>query len=95
MIARKPHEENVILLDLGDGLILRKAIQADAEELVAFNSFVYGNQETCAPDFRVGAWTRDLMTKPHPTFSLDDFTVAVDRKTGKIVSSLNRKRMLY
>lgn len=89
MIAIQPQEENVILRDLGDGLILRKAMQADTEELVAFNSFVHGNQETGTPDFRVGAWTRDLMTKPHPTFSPDDFTVVSDRKTGKIVSSLN------
>jgi hypothetical protein len=89
MIARKPDEENVILRDLGDGLILRKATQADAEELVAFNSFIHGNQEKGTLDLRVGAWTRDLMTKPHPTFNPNDFTVVVDRKTGKIVSSLN------
>ncbi len=39
MAALKLAEDTAFLSDLGDGLVLRKATPADAEELVAFNSF--------------------------------------------------------
>lgn len=81
--------EATILRDLGDGLLLRRAEQADAEALVAFNTTVHGSEDTGEPDKRVGAWVRDLMEKPHPTFSPEDFTVVEEKKSGKIVSSLN------
>ena len=82
-------EEQPFLRDLGDGLILRRATPGDAEALVSFNSQIHGSQETGEPDLRVGAWTRDLMEQPHPTFNVGDFTLVVDSKTGAIVSSLN------
>jgi hypothetical protein len=87
---QKPNSEHgPVLLDLGDGLILRRATPEDSEALVAFNSWIHGNLETEKPDERVGVWTRDLMERPHPTFKVGDFTLVEDTKTGAIVSSLN------
>ena len=78
-----------ILRDLGDGLILRRVNREDTEALVAFNERIHGNIKTGELEKRVGAWTRDLMEKPHPTFDISDFTLVEDTQTGKIVSSLN------
>jgi hypothetical protein len=78
-----------VLRDLGDGLILRRAIPEDTEALVSFNGKIHGSEESGEPDVRVGAWTRDLMERPHPTFNVGDFTLVVDTKTGAIVSTLN------
>jgi hypothetical protein len=89
MSVLKPFEETIFLRDLGNGLVLRKATPDDTEELVAFNTFIHRHQETGAPDLRVGAWTRDLMTGTHPTFKPEDFTLVIDTRTAKIVSSLN------
>ncbi len=75
--------------DLGDGLILRRSTPGDAEDLAAFNAFIHGMQDFGEPDLRVGAWTHDLLAKPHPTFKPDDFTLVVEANTGKIVSTLN------
>ncbi len=80
-----PHS---ILRDLGDNLIIRSAEAADAEALAEFNSQIH-TEEPGQPDLRIGAWTKDLLTKPHPTFSPADFTIVEDTATGKIVSSLN------
>jgi len=78
-----------ILRSLGNGLILRKATVADSEALANFNARIHGNFEKGETDNRVGAWTRDLMERPHPTFQPGDFTVVVDTTTGAIVSTLN------
>lgn len=87
MINEYLHEDTTFIQDLGDGLILRKAAPADTDELAAFNAFIHGSSPT-EPDLRVGAWVRDLMDG-HPTFKPDDFTVVIDTRTGKIVSSMN------
>jgi hypothetical protein len=73
--------------ELGDGLVLRRSTSADAERLPAFNARIHNNSE--APDDPVAIWTRDLLTRPHPTFGPGDFTVVQDTRTGRIVSSLN------
>lgn len=78
-----------ILRDLGDGLLLRRATVADKEELAAFNARIHGNPATNEVDEGVAIWTRDLMSRPHPTFDVQDFTVVEDSRTGQIVSSLN------
>ena len=76
-----------IIRDLGDGLILRHASPEDAEALPAFNAVIHGDDEE---DGRhVAAWTRDLLTRPHPTFKPEDFTVIEDTSSGRIVSSMN------
>lgn len=77
-------------LDLGDGLILRRSSAADAERLAAFNGWIHGPQEENAPpEEGVAVWTHDLLSRPHPTFHPDDFTIVEDTRSGKIVSSLN------
>jgi hypothetical protein len=82
-------QPNILLRDLGDGLILRQSNIADTEKLVEFNSKIHSDLGLETPDTRVGVWTRDLMTKAHPTFHPDDFTVVEDTADGKIVSCLN------
>jgi hypothetical protein len=75
-------QKPVILKDLGDGLILRRSVPEDADQLAEFNSRIH-------EDPTVGVWVRDLLLKPHPTFKPDDFTIVEDTSTGKIVSSCN------
>jgi hypothetical protein len=76
-----------ILRDLGNGLILRRSNPADADQLSDFNARIHGDDELDGK--YLAAWTRDLLTKPHPTFHADDFTVVAEAETGRIVSSLN------
>jgi hypothetical protein len=78
-----------ILQDLGNGLILCRSTSYDAEALAEFNSRIHSDDGFEKPDERVGAWTRDLLTRPHPTFHADDCTLVVEAGSGKIVSSMN------
>lgn len=78
-----------ILHDLGDGLVLRRAKEDDLEALSAFNAIIHSDKGSEKPDERVHAWTHDLIEKPHPTYSVDDFTIVEDTRTNQIVSSLN------
>jgi hypothetical protein len=78
-----------ILRDLGDGLILRRSSPADADALADFCGRIHSDDGFDHPDLRIAAWTRDLLTKPHPTFQPDDFSVVAEAATGRIVSSLN------
>lgn len=75
--------------DLGGGLRLRRSTRADADALADFNSRIHSDDGWDVPDARLGAWTRDLLTRPHPTFHSDDFTIVEETATGKIVSSMN------
>jgi len=77
------------LRDLGDGLILRRSIPADAEALADFCGRIHSDDGIDKPDSHVAAWTRDLVALPHPTFHADDFTVVAEAATGRIVSTLN------
>jgi len=78
-----------IIRDLGDGLILRRSSAADVDELADFCARVHSDAGYDQPDLYIEAWTRDLLTRPHPTFSPDDFTVVEETATGRIVSTLN------
>jgi hypothetical protein len=78
-----------ILRNLGEGLILCHSTPDDAEALAEFNSRIHSDDGFDKPDERIGAWTRDLLTRPHPTFHADDFTLVIEAATGKIVSSMN------
>lgn len=78
-----------ILLDLGEGLILRRATSADAEALAVFNSKIHSDAGPDSPDLAVAAWTRDLLEKPHPTMKPGDITIVEEVRTGKIISSMN------
>jgi hypothetical protein len=77
-----------IIRDLGDGLALRRATPADTEKLVAFNAEVHREPGREEPEIYVGAWVRDLMERPHPTFRPGDFTIVEDTASGEIVSCL-------
>lgn len=75
--------------ELGDGLLLRWAIAADADELAIFNIAMHSDDPNAPQEF-LGKWTHDLMDGTHPTTNADDFTVVVDTNHGgRIVSSLN------
>ncbi len=82
-------QKSAVLRHLGNGLILRRATPEDAEALGDFNAMIHSDDGPEKPDDRLGVWTRDLLTLPHPTFSPGDFTVVEDTATGKIVSSIN------
>ncbi len=81
--------EVAILKDLGDGLILRRSTSEDADRLSNFNAHIHSDAGWNKPDDRIGVWTRDLLTRPHPTMSVDDFTIVEEASTGRIVSSMN------
>lgn len=78
-----------LIRDLGDGLILRRSTPADADPLAEFNARIHSDAGLDQPNEHVGAWTRDLLEHPHPTFDPADFTVVEDTARSKIVSSLN------
>jgi len=78
-----------IIRDLGAGLILRRSSSADADALADFCARIHSDDGYDQPDLYIAAWTRDLLTRPHPTFKPDDFTVVEETATGRIVSALN------
>ena len=82
-------ENKEIIRDLGDGLILRRSAPADAEALADFCGRIHSDDGPEQPNIHIIAWTRDLLTQPHPTFKPDDFTVVEEVATGRIVSTLN------
>ena len=75
------------LRNLGEGLVLRRGRAADAEALAAFNADVLRPQDATEPNATMAAWTRDLFTGRHPTFTPDQATVVEHRPSGAIVSS--------
>ncbi len=73
---------------LDDGLIMRGATRDDADRLSEYNAVTHADpEEHPGPAFWIGEWTRDLLTKPHPTLALDDVIIVEDSKSGQIVSS--------
>lgn len=76
-------------VNLGDGLVLRRAQVEDAEQLAEFNAMIQSDEGPEKPDERVWAWTYDLMAKPHPTFRPNDCTIVEEVATGRIVSTMN------
>jgi len=75
--------------DLGNELVLRLSTRADAEALADFNKWVHRDTGVTEPDEPVAEWTRGLLYGGHPTFGEHDFTVVVEKATGRIVSTLN------
>ena len=82
-------KDNIIIRDLGDSLIMRRATPEDTEALAAFNAHVHSDQGWDTPDEHFRVWIRDLMTNPPPGFRPDDFTVVENTTSGEIVSSMN------
>ena len=89
MMATQTVEGRVVLRELGDGLILRRSTPADADALADFNARIHSDDGPDRPFEPIAVWTRDLLNGNHPTFSVGDFTLVEDTRTGKIVSSLN------
>ncbi len=79
----------VILAELGDGLVMRRSIAADARAIADFNSWVQGDPAKQHPVEGETYWALDLLRGNHPTFREDDFTIVEDTTTGKIVSVTN------
>lgn len=78
----------LFLRDLGNGLILRRASVDDADSLAAMNSVMHSDDGPDKPNTRIGAWTRDLVARPHPTLTASDFTIVEETATKRIVSTL-------
>jgi hypothetical protein len=82
-------ENSQLPVNLGDGLLMRWGVPADAEELGTFNVAVHSDNPK-EPQAWLAEWTADLMSGRHPTTKASDFTLVIDRNEGhKIVSSLN------
>jgi hypothetical protein len=79
----------ILPVDLGDGLALRRSCAEDAEALADFNARVHSDEGMDKPDGRLGAWTYDLMAKPHPTFKPSDFTIVEEVSSRRIISAMN------
>jgi len=75
-------------VDLGEGLVLRRATRADCEALAEFNGRIHVDEES---DFneRIAAWTRDMMSESHPTLQPADFVLVEDTRARKVVASMN------
>ncbi|NPV09457.1 MAG: GNAT family N-acetyltransferase [Anaerolineae bacterium] len=81
-------QEIETIRDLGDGLVLRRGRREDTEALVKLYGQVFCNRETREPNPYMAAWTRDMLTRPHPTIRPQDFTVVQRTEDGEIVSAL-------
>ncbi len=77
-----------IIKELGAGLVLRRSSPKDADALAEFCGEIHSDVPGQS-DQVVAAWTRDLLTRPHPRFHPDDFTVIEEAATGRIVSTSN------
>ena len=81
-------KSELLIRDLGNGLVLRRASVEDAEGLADINGRMHSDEGPDKPDVRIASWVRDLASKPHPTFRAGDFTVVEETATGRIVSTL-------
>jgi GNAT superfamily N-acetyltransferase len=72
--------------DLGHGLRLRHATEADAERLAAFNGDILRPQDAEQPNTSMVVWTRDLIGGRHPSFRAGD-ALLVEDASGAVVSS--------
>jgi hypothetical protein len=73
--------------EIGEGLVMRAAVPGDTDRLVEFNGEMHTEPGQTPPSPFITAWTRDLMTKPHPGLTLDEIIVVEEEATGRIVSS--------
>lgn len=87
-MATQVVNEKEIIREMGDGLILRRGRAEDAEALAKLNSEVFCDRETNEPNESIAAWTRDMLTRPHPTIKPEDYTVVENSETGEPVSAM-------
>ena len=79
----------MILRDMGDGLILRRARLNEAETLGLFYAEAFRRQSDTEINRDFVAWIRGMaLAQEHP-FGAHNFTVVEDTTKGQIVSSLN------
>lgn len=74
-----------IIRQIDEHLILRRSMQADAQDVAQFNKEIHGEGKW--DEIGLVDWTLDLLSGDGPTFSPDDFTLVEDTSTGKIVSA--------
>jgi len=80
--------KQLILRDLGAGLVLRRATIEDTDALIAFNCDIHCGSDPPAVRQSMAQWIRELMSGNHPTVRAGDFTIVEDTNTGAIASSL-------
>ncbi len=73
--------------DVGDGLVLRAATEADVESLAAFNADTLRVQDAHEPSEIFSRWTRDLLGGRHPHVRVHDAVLVEDRRGHRIVAS--------
>jgi hypothetical protein len=76
---------DLLIRDLGEGLIIRHSTADDALALAKFNKEIHSEDEWDAKGLI--DWTLDLISGESPTFKEGDFTIVEDTHTGEIVSS--------
>jgi hypothetical protein len=86
-VLRNQIKDVQVLRDLGDGLILRRALAADTEALATFNAEIHRDPTQGGPDWRAGIWTRDMMQGRVAGMTSRDFTIVEDSRRKMIVSS--------
>jgi hypothetical protein len=77
-----------MLRDLGGGLVMRRATEADAARVGEFNADVLRGQDAPEPAPWMDLWTRDLIGGRHPGFRADSALIVEDTQTKAIVSSM-------
>ncbi|MEO7840741.1 MAG: GNAT family N-acetyltransferase, partial [Anaerolineales bacterium] len=93
MLGNRPTEhimftrQRSMLRDIGNGLIMRRSLPADADALAEFNARLHSDDAADAECLK--AWTHDLLSGNHPTFSPNDFTIIEESASGRIVSTMN------
>jgi hypothetical protein len=89
MQTKTKTRSDLVLRELGDGLVMRRSTRADADALAEFNAAIHAEPDIPKDGLRVAAWARDLLTGDHPTFGSGDYTIVEEQRSGRIVSSLN------
>ncbi len=76
-----------VIAHLGDGLVMRSATRNDSEALAEFNGEIFSDEQSGSDAWWIAEWTRDLLTKPHPTLKPEDVLIVEDATKSQIVSS--------
>ncbi len=75
------------IADLGDGMVLRRATSADADQAVELVREIHRHEDG-SEDTGVVLWTIDLFDRPPPGFDPSMFTIVEDTTSGVIASML-------
>lgn len=72
---------------ISEDLVLRAATPEDADQLADFHEEVFMDEPSGTRAYWIAEWGRDLLTKPHPTFSPSDCLIVEDERNNRIASS--------